>query len=244
MALKRSDLYRWLQSVLLDANGRIIVAKGLAFPSGTQDAPASGGGSYPATGALSVTSASGPSTLNLTTDGTRGWFILHGTLVTPRQQNPPYRKILGEMDGSDFDWIVASSGSNTGFTQGSGLAVTATDNLVAGLTSYATDEGYYDGSGTGFGFQFSAPADTYSRTLKVYASSYSGDIQLTASLSDGSATTVTKTGSSASSTETRFVFTLTYNAARDGQRLRVKVLKSANFSGTNGNIKFQAATLS
>lgn len=90
-------------------------------------------------------------------------------------------------------------------------------------------------------FDFVIPADTTQRTLKIYGS-VQGSVQMTASLSDGSApaisdTSLSNTGSAALGGQPYF-YAITYNAASAGQTLTVKFVAS-----DGGYIYLNAATL-
>jgi PKD repeat protein len=104
-------------------------------------------------------------------------------------------------------------------------------------------------SGIGTGFSMTAPADTTSRTLTIYAGAEGVSGTLTARLSDGSApnfvstTTVTKWG------KYNLVYTLTYKAASAGQTLNVTWIQTATGgskwrSSTPRRITLQGAALS
>jgi hypothetical protein len=93
--------------------------------------------------------------------------------------------------------------------------------------------------GVGNGFQFTAPADTTTRTLYVYAGGWGSGGRLVAHLSDGSAADYVDSSFSSSNGYYRPVYTLTYRAASAGQQL---VVQWTQASGT-GNVKLQAAAL-
>jgi PKD repeat protein len=104
-------------------------------------------------------------------------------------------------------------------------------------------------SGIGTGFSMTAPADTTSRTLTIYAGAEGVSGTLTARLSDGSApnfvstTTVTKWG------KYNLVYTLTYKAASAGQTLNVTWIQTATGgskwrSSTPRRVTLQGAALS
>jgi hypothetical protein len=95
------------------------------------------------------------------------------------------------------------------------------------------------------GFEFSVPADTNQRTLKVFVGAFNGKGQFTASLSDGSApdftnginSTVNNLGNGPSG-----VFTINYSANSPGKMLTVRwTLQLAR--GANANVTLQAASL-
>ncbi len=139
---------------------------------------------------LTGTVAAGTSSVNLTTQGTLDWavwgtgsstslipavrqsggsFISNLTYVNPNGQ--PLRGIGQFSFGSSFSW---TNGNTT---------PTGT-NVFAGLQSW-TEAG--PGLGVNQGFSFTVPADTSIRRLVVYIHAHHGTCQLTATLSDGSA---------------------------------------------------------
>ncbi len=90
------------------------------------------------------------------------------------------------------------------------------------------------------GFQFTAPADTSTRTLTVFFGASTATATLSAHLSDGSAAdyVTSMTGPGA------WQATITYHAASSGQNLTVKLLKTGNNAGfTDGSADLSSAML-
>ena len=124
-----------------------------------------------------------------------------------------------------------------------------------GMSSYANDPrtlSWSDGTptasgssasglyitGAGKGFSITAPADTTTRTLKVYVGGWSSSGKLMAHLSDGSAVDyvdATPTGGG----QYDAVYTLVYSAASAGKLLTVQWLQLAGY----GNVTLQGAVL-
>ncbi len=101
-------------------------------------------------------------------------------------------------------------------------------------------------NGLNKGFQITVPADTTSRTVKVYVGVWGAQGKLEATLSDSSAsayadTSVTDPGGSSDGIAR--VYTLTYRAASSGQTLTVKWTVETMHEAQWGNVTLQAATL-
>ncbi len=103
----------------------------------------------------------------------------------------------------------------------------------------STDTGLYIPR-AGNGYSFTAPADTTTRVLRVYMGAYQSNATVTATLSDGSASTYSSTAlNDPNGTSTNGYFDFTYSAASSGQTLTVKSTGNSN----NGNVTIQAAAL-
>lgn len=166
--------------------------------------------------------------------------------------------------GSAPDWAHWGSAASPNYDHSSGTRITYS---VVGTGSFPYSDtthnpGYTwpsNGSpvyselgirGVGNGFQIRAPADTTTRTLRLYVGAYYAQGQLTASLSDNSAPIYTDT-----SIDTAFgnsggfrngVYTLTYKAGSADQVLTINfTLTSDHGNGAvgNGAVGLQAATL-
>jgi hypothetical protein len=101
-------------------------------------------------------------------------------------------------------------------------------------------------TGLNNGYQFTAPADTAYRTLRLYMGVEHGTAKVTAALSDGSSApysdtgihTVGKAGGPVSGT-----YTFVYKASKANQTLTVTVTQYRVINGTVGKISLQGATL-
>lgn len=93
--------------------------------------------------------------------------------------------------------------------------------------------------GNGNGFSIEVPAGTTAQTLKLYVGGWKSSGKLIAHLSDGSAADFTETTEQAEDSFDR-VYTLSFKAASEGQKLNVKWLQS---SSGEGNVTLQAAVL-
>ena len=104
---------------------------------------------------------------------------------------------------------------------------------------------YVSGNGnnppsSGSGFQFTVPADTSTRELRVYVDATKARGQLTASLSDNSAPVYSDSSLSSTSGTAAGVYTLYYRAASAGQTLTVDWQTAVDFGG---GVVLEAATL-
>ena len=170
---------------------------------------------------------SGTATYNLTSLGTQDWIVYPGS--------SPVRKSGG---GS-----AISIGHVGSFTDSSASPTndTATWSDGAGTTSGSTQNLIYSASGQGIGYSASFPADTSQRTATIIAGVYGTGLQVTASLSDGSA---------AQKVDTSLVWTsgggvqaliqIAYSAASAGQTLNVSMVQTG---GGTSNASFQAAAV-
>ena len=175
-----------------------------------------------------------PTGVNLTSDGTRDWA--HWGLA----RNSLFNHKSGVASQiSNFTKIGTNSveiyGDNyTGFSWSDGTPTAATNNLHHGV--FAT--------GVTNGFEFTVPADTTARTLKVYVGLYSAQASFQAWLSDFSAPAYTDTTLSNIFDNAYAVYSLTFAAASSGKTLHVRYRSLNLFDQDFGNVTLQAATLS
>src|SRR6266498_5368292 len=85
-----------------------------------------------------------------------------------------------------FAYVYQLSDNVIGYSWNDGTPTAVLTNTTTGVWAYGTPQ-------TGSGFQISAPADTDSRTLKVYVGGYGADGTLEAFLTDASAPGYTNT---------------------------------------------------
>jgi len=124
-------------------------------------------------------------------------------------------------DGNQFTWMDGEPMENVA-------------DLTAGI--------YIMGAGNGF--EFTVPADTAPKTLKVYVSARDGMGEIEATLSDDSAAPYIDTvAGPIGSGWTRKVFTINFQAAKDDQALTVRYTLALNTSTEDGSVALQAATL-
>jgi hypothetical protein len=184
----------------------------------------------PVIGSLAGSTALPPSRVNLTTEGTADWAhwglgsavgFDHKANVT--SQIPTFTQINGGPLGQSslpavFSW---SDGTPDTASSGSSTAVSV--------------------SGNGRGFALILPADPSARTLHLYVAVSSGQANLTASLSDGSAAPYSDSSMASFFGNRIQEYTLTYSAASPGQSLRLAFTLLNNYGA--GTISLAAATL-
>ena len=180
-----------------------------------------GTGSLTGSGVLTTTAT----TVNLTTVGTTDWAHF------ARGGYPAY------------DHKATGGGTITNYTVvGSGTVTVNTNDLLTCSWTNGTPTSSYSSksavqvSGTGDGFQITAPADTSARTLTVYVGGANSGGQLRASLGDKSASDYVQTRSVTTGAYDA-AYTITYHAASAGQKLYVKWTQAA---GT-GSVSLAAA---
>ncbi|MEZ5428820.1 MAG: peptidoglycan DD-metalloendopeptidase family protein [Pyrinomonadaceae bacterium] len=179
-------------------------------------------------GALSGNVATGPASINLTTEGTEDWVhwgltsgssFNHKSGVTPKISN--FTTIGSITPLRIFDNLLPFK-----YSWSDGTPTTSATNTNTGLFVYDV----------GNGFQLTVPADTTPRTLKLYLTVYGSTGKLEATLSDGSASP--HIGSITSTGDINRVYTLDYQAASAGQTLTINWIVDSN-----GSIGIQAASL-
>jgi hypothetical protein len=173
-----------------------------------------------------------PRAVNLTAEGTRDW--VHWGLTT---NNPLTRKAGVVPQISDFTKIGTNaierfSDNYTAFSWTDGMPTAEVGGTTTGVFTFGLNEG----------FEFSVPADTSTRTLKVYAGLYGAQGNFQAWLSDFSGpaytdTTLNNLGNGYA------VYQLTYSSASSGQKLMVRYRALNLFDADHGNVTLQAATL-
>lgn len=177
--------------------------------------------------------------VNLTGEGEIDW--VHWGLYTETSLD---RKASVVPQISDFTPVDASNGfvfvyqfgdNANGYSWSDGTPTASEDNTTTGVWAYGTPL-------IGSGFALSAPADTGTRTLKVYVGAYRARGRFEAWLSDGSARGYTNTSLFNMGNGPSGVYALTYAAASAGQTLHVRWTLSMP-NGPDGNVTLQAAAL-
>lgn len=220
--------------------GRISLAWLLAASGAVLGVPAVRGA------VLTGTFASVPrnSVVDLSAVGPVDW--VHWGLFTEASLN---RKAGVPPRIGDFEPVAAAGNSNAyvyafqyadnynGYSWSDGTPVAAVTNTTTGVWAYGIPN-------LGTGFEFSVPADTTTRTLRVYVGSYAAKGQLTASLSDGSAAPYTNSSLvNQMGNGPGGVYTLTFAAGSASQVLRVRWTLLLAFR-PDANVTLQAAALS
>jgi hypothetical protein len=178
--------------------------------------------------------------VNLTAEGEIDW--VHWGLYTETSLD---RKAGVVPQISDFTLLDAPFGfayvywfgdNANGYTWSDGTPTPGVTNTPTGVWAYGTPP-------IGSGFQVTAPADTTTRTFKLYVGAYGARGQFLAYLSDGSSPGYTNSLSlfNQMSGPGGF-FTVTYRAASAGQQLITR-WTLLNPSRGDGNVTLQAAVL-
>jgi hypothetical protein len=206
-----------------------------------------GGLSIPAVTAATLTGsfASIPrnAEVNLSTAGPVDW--VHWGLFTETSLN---RKSGVTPRISDFD-TVRGPNSNAfvsayqyadnynGYSWSDGTPVLAVTNTTTGVWAYGIPT-------FGTGFEFTVPADTTTRMLKVYVGAFAARGAMQVSLSDNSAGTYSDSSlANLMGNGPSGAYTITYAAASPGQTLRVHWTLMLGFR-PDANVTLQAAALS
>ncbi|HXI53104.1 MAG TPA: Ig-like domain-containing protein, partial [Candidatus Saccharimonadales bacterium] len=174
-----------------------------------------------------------PSAVNLTSEGGRDWA--HWGLQTNSLFN---HKAGVAQQISDFAKIgtdaVQLYGDNyTAYNWSDGTPTATANNATKGVFT----------TGVTNGFEITVPADTTSRTVKVYVGLYSAQGNFQAWLSDFSGAAYTDTTLSNFFGNAYGSYTLTYAAASPGQTLHIRYRSLNVFDLDFGNVTLQAATL-
>ena len=181
------------------------------------------------TGSIRVFSAATPASVGLTAGNSAWvkWGTETKTVDVVRQTSGPdkisdYTKIGQGRPNRYTDSKISYS-----WTGGSPLA--SSTDVRAGMRSVTA----------GTGFSVTLPADATPRTFKLHAGGWDSTGELTAVLSDGSATPYTVRANHSPDGDTNTTYALTYQAAKAGQTLTVTWTM---LDGT-GECTLQAATL-
>ena len=174
-----------------------------------------------------------PASVNLTTEGTSDWT--HWGLVT----------------NTSFDYKASVPRQISNFSPlGTNAIKNYADNQVAFSWSDGAPTPATNGTTTGVfvtgptnGFRLTAPADTNSRTLRVFVGGYGVQAEFEAYLSDLSARPYTDSSVSNVFGNSYLVYTIDYRASSPNQQLIVRYRSSNLFDLTYGNVTLQAATL-
>ncbi|HXT34869.1 MAG TPA: kelch repeat-containing protein [Chloroflexota bacterium] len=187
-------------------------------------------GTIPATGSLVGSAILPPSRVNLTSEGTADWADWGFTSPTSfdhkasgGSQIPTFNNLAGGTLGQTtlpaiFSW---TDGTPDAASTGTSTAVSL--------------------KGNGQGFGLTLPADLTSRTVHLYVAVSSGQANLTASLSDGSAPPYSDSSMASFFGNRMQEYTLTYQAAASGQSLNIRFTLLNNYGA--GTISLAAASL-
>lgn len=176
---------------------------------------------------LSLTSA-GSNTYNLTALGAADWIVYPTT--TPVRKNGGGSQIGVAHVGSFSDSLATDGLVTSTWSDGATTASGSTHSLV------------FSSTGVGNGYSLTFPADTQQRTAYVIAGCYGANVNVTATLSDGSAAQQTSTIVWGGSGGVQAYIAISYAAASAGQTLTVTLTQAS--TGSYSNTSFQSAALS
>jgi hypothetical protein len=194
-------------------------------PSRTTTSPAP----PPDQGAIRLETGSVPSTVTLSSEGSRDWvhWGQEGTFALERDRDGGFAILEGTPSAPRFRHAL----SPQRFAWTGGDPVASSDGTTTGIRT----------CGAGNGFTITAPAGTQTRTLRLYVGVVSGRGRLEASLTAGSAsrsaTLEQRDGDFRSA-----VYTLTYRAPKNA-KLSLKWTTQAAFGDGCGGVALEAATL-
>ena len=171
--------------------------------------------------------------VNLTTEGTSDWATWGHTDQSSFDHKSLVTSLIPNYTGLGNTQAVQFTTYHIGFSWTDGMPTVADTNSTTGVYK----------NGDGEGFSITVPADTATRTLRLYSGGQSpSTTKVVAHLSDGSAadyTASTMFGSGDTGAQYERMVTLTYRAGSSGQTLRVDWVQV----GALGFVHLHAATL-
>jgi len=185
-------------------------------------------------GSIAGSMASSPTSINLTNDGVVDWahWGLNGPSsfdhkggVTQKISN--YTKI----GTGGLGWFTDCP---TSFSWTDGTPIATAPNTTTGVNA--------NGS-VANGFEMTVPAETNLRTLKLYVGVWYAQGRLEASMSDGTAVTLTDTSLNNNGGASFGLYTINFKAGSTGQTLKVRFTILNQYFSPNGNVAWEAATL-
>ena len=208
-----------------DGAGNVSGASNLVSATSTS----SGGG---ACGSLVGSLATPVGPINLTSEGIRDWahWGLNSSISFDHkggvgQQISNYTP-LGTTS------VKTLANNPTAFTWSDGTPTISATNTKTGVFVVGLNKG----------FQIAVPADTTSRTLRIYVGLWKAQGKLEATLSDGITPAYADTSLDGTSGTKNGVYTVNYRAASDGQTLTIKYTATKIYD-PSGNVTLEAATL-
>jgi len=181
-------------------------------------------------GAINGGLANAPSSVSLSAEGTADW--IHWARTTATDVNRKYGVTSQVSDVVLINSASFNRGVNakTVYSWTDGAPTTSASGIAAGLRAYKVDKG----------FEFTVPAETTQKTLKIYVGAKNVGGLLEASLSDGSGTYSTKIDKFSGTTSQ--VVTLNFNAESAGQLLTVRYTLYSK-PGSTGWISLESVAL-
>ena len=184
-------------------------------------------------GSLTGGVAAPPPMVDLTAEGTRDWA--HWGLMN--ESSFDHKDVVSQVISN---YALVGSGpvlqydsGSTRFSWSDGTPTPAVNDTRTGIAVL----------GLGNGFEVTAPADTNSRTLKLYVGTYTARGRLRAYVSDYSAPLFTDLAIDSSNKDADGVYTLNYSAASAGKTLIARFTVAEMHDLAGGSVRLQAATL-
>jgi hypothetical protein len=182
------------------------------------------------------------SVVNLTTNGPQDW--VHWGLYTETSVNRKFgvQSVIGDL------MPLAAPGTNSFLVVYQVTDLAHSYSWIDGKPERRVDETHtgvwaYGFPAIGTGFEFSVPADTTTRTLRVYLGLYAARGQMEATLSDNSSPAYLNATLSSLTDSTNRLYTFNYAAGTPGQTLRIRWTLLQGFSPV-ANVTLHAAALS
>jgi len=177
--------------------------------------------------------------VDLTVEGPLDW--VHWGLVTETSVNrkamvPPRIGRIQVVDATNgFAYLYQYADNYNGYSWRDGAPVVNVTNTPTGVWVYGTPN-------MGSGFEFSVPADTSVKTLKVYVGTFAARGRFTSTLSDTSASGYTNSSLFNMGNGPGGVYMIEYAADSADQHLTIRWTLTQTFR-PDGNVTLQAAAL-
>ena len=181
---------------------------------------------------LSGVISDAPASVDLSLEGNADWA--HWGLIDASSFNHKsgVNRLISDLTpiGGEVARFEAPAGARVDYGWSGGTPIADVSATTAGVFML----------GVGNSFELTVPADTTTKTIKLYVGAWTGRGRLEATLSDGSASPYVATIDNPNGAIDRLI-TLQYKALSDGQSLRISYTLVDNYG--IGNITFSAAAL-
>ena len=181
----------------------------------------------------SLVQHAGSSSLNLTNEGTTDWVHWGRTSISSFDRKSGVTPQISNYTLIGTQAVQRKTDSIVSHTWTDGTPTASSTGTTTGIFTSAANNG----------FQFTVPADTTLKTLKLYFSLWAAQAKLEATLSDQSAPALIDTSFSKSGLA-HGVYTINFKAASAGQTLTVKYTVLTDYSPPFGNVAIESVTLS
>ena len=189
--------------------------------------------------------------------------VLSGGTLTGRMFVPTQPNMVNLTAEGSVDWAHWGNGGPTAFDHKSGVTQLISNftnvgtGQVFGFSNNPTGFSWTDGTpgasatdvhtgvfliGVGNGFQFTVPADTNLKTVRIHLGLWMARGRFEASLSDGSAPTYVDNSLSNNGGTSNGVYTISFASASAGQTLTIKYTTEFQYN-VSGNVTLASASL-